>query len=626
MNTHEAMELEFQYDSSLRGRSYFNLTGQARDEALKTSKSLEGYSEYSRKIGRRNLITTANKNQNGMLIFPWNTTTPSSIEETARFAGWIKAVILPNNAPLMYSLVKKFTTVNGMNSPRTVLNPLMLFRACPQAASLTRQEYLGYCRWFGIVRTLTGWRVSVPSRRAAGILGRLSVSAIVSGLTEKSQITDGGMVLGINKLVDLEKIHKLQGRPNLQLRAAKERWENIPARLVDACNWSEVPAYRYFYRDLPNDFGWSPRSKGASPKELNKLLGMIAGRVRWEIALPIVTLIRVFGNAATALSWVRKTQNGVVNYNTIHDAGQIPLPDDNFPIDRKWGMLFLHAPSTVRFAGLIRQIEQNGIPTTREEMEVAVSSLPVVDRLGVLCKTYGGDVSRHEDFFRTAVNKQYEAVPAPKQLVVGQYKLRQLAANDPLQVMVGLATDCCQHLGAAGRSCAVAAWEQPGAAIWAVEKAGRMVAQAFVWRSKDDKLVLDSVEALAGHQREEVAELFATAALSAVGRLGIRSVSVGITSYGMTTMMKKFQLGKDKKKPECIFKLGYSDANAGVYRITEKISAVQRSEDLPKASQSQTACNELSNDSGVFCEHCDAEVHPDAEICPACGMNIAEWV
>jgi uncharacterized OB-fold protein len=36
--------------------------------------------------------------------------------------------------------------------------------------------------------------------------------------------------------------------------------------------------------------------------------------------------------------------------------------------------------------------------------------------------------------------------------------------------------------------------------------------------------------------------------------------------------------------------------------------------------------NVLLEGSGVFCEHCEAEVHPEAEVCPECSENIAEWV
>jgi uncharacterized OB-fold protein len=36
--------------------------------------------------------------------------------------------------------------------------------------------------------------------------------------------------------------------------------------------------------------------------------------------------------------------------------------------------------------------------------------------------------------------------------------------------------------------------------------------------------------------------------------------------------------------------------------------------------------NELLEGSGVFCEYCNAEVHPDCEICPSCGHNISEWI
>lgn len=36
--------------------------------------------------------------------------------------------------------------------------------------------------------------------------------------------------------------------------------------------------------------------------------------------------------------------------------------------------------------------------------------------------------------------------------------------------------------------------------------------------------------------------------------------------------------------------------------------------------------NVLLNGSGVVCEFCNAEVHPDAVICPSCSADIAEWI
>jgi uncharacterized OB-fold protein len=50
---------------------------------------------------------------------------------------------------------------------------------------------------------------------------------------------------------------------------------------------------------------------------------------------------------------------------------------------------------------------------------------------------------------------------------------------------------------------------------------------------------------------------------------------------------------------------------------------------VAEAQQQQTALgpvNELMEGSDVFCEYCNAEVHPDCEICPSCGANISEWV
>lgn len=151
-----------------------------------------------------------------------------------------------------------------------------------------------------------------------------------------------------------------------------------------------------------------------------------------------------------------------------------------------------------------------------------------------------------------------------------------------------------------------------------------MVAQSFVWRSTEDSIVLDSVEALSADL--PVAELFEAAAQAVVGRMGIASVLVGGSHYGVTKRIAR--KGAQIKTPEPMFKLGYSDARCGC-RVVAVANQDPTRELTPLPASDAVAAqgvNELMEGSDVFCEHCDAEVHPAAEICPACGQDISEWV
>jgi hypothetical protein len=176
---------------------------------------------------------------------------------------------------------------------------------------------------------------------------------------------------------------------------------------------------------------------------------------------------------------------------------------------------------------------------------------------------------------------------------------------------------------------------QPEAAIYALIKGAKMVAQAFVWRSVDGTdVVFDSIEALRNADVSVVVEAFAAAAQQIVGRFGIRRVLIPTScGYGFTSevkMAKAIDLD-EVKTPKTAFPLSYSDAGSHcvVLAVASKKDGIRLKKPMPSpeaAVQSDEAVNVLQEDSGVFCEHCDAEVHPAAEICPVCGEDISEWV
>lgn len=117
----------------------------------------------------------------------------------------------------------------------------------------------------------------------------------------------------------------------------------------------------------------------------------------------------------------------------------------------------------------------------------------------------------------------------------GEYRFYRLAKDDPRGIFLGLYTDCCQHPGGVGSSCAWHGHESPDGAFVVVEHRGQVAAQSWAWRRTDDPryahvLVLDNVEVLGrdGARIKAVRHLYECAAREFLGRLGIREVRAGV--------------------------------------------------------------------------------------------------
>lgn len=340
---------------------------------------------------------------------------------------------------------------------------------------------------------------------------------------------------------------------------------------------------------------------------------------RAEMVDAVMRLTNVFGNALAIQQWVGKVTQPEA-YNRVHDAAQrLPLQR----VSPKWASLLLRAPAQMlAIAPYLAHLEKalhGDVPTTVSEALMAARSL----RLGEV-------TDREADFVLENPHKGFEACPQVSARD-GGYWLTKLEADDPMQLSAGRLVNCCQHLDGAGASCARSAWVEGGAAIYAVyNRTGKIVAQAFAWRSKEGRdLVFDSIEVLS--RNEVVVDLFERAAKGIVGRLGIERVLVPAhCSYGATGELAMRAHGGEVDTPQCVFNLPYSDARDGC-RVLAKASpaGMPRVEpvEIPHTKPIGLGnVNVLVDGSGVVCEHCDAEVHPDCEICPVCGQNIAEWV
>ena len=320
-----------------------------------------------------------------------------------------------------------------------------------------------------------------------------------------------------------------------------------------------------------------------------------------------------------------------VSAQLIHDASMaIPARLKDIPLKqwRQWGPLLDQAPTKTiscrsRLVEIYRHLGR--VPNSVEEL------LSVSEELfphGTITLT-----EIEQDFIARTPKKDHECIPAPRGIAEGQYELRQLEYSDPRNITVGREVDCCQHLGGVGRRAAEGLWKFPTWACWVLFQSGTPIAQAAVFRSKDDSITLDSVECLGGQMNNPIIpKLFLRAAQDVVGRMGVWAVFVSNSTYGCTgavALSGKNHAGNNYEQPAPIDHPGYLDAGrlVGAFLAVNAVTyATQKARARAAVKEVKTDHNTLMPGSGVYCEHCEAEVDPMAEICPTCGEDISEWV
>lgn len=356
--------------------------------------------------------------------------------------------------------------------------------------------------------------------------------------------------------------------------------------------------------------GWDPMLK---PENFDSCL-----RIALMFGKDIQTALRYvedFSRQANDSSWRS------LSYRLHNAAQKLPLKKDA----KRWRNFVLSSFMSPIFGQIMDNLDVveevcGGVPINIGEVR---------DKFHQAGKTWDFDLNSEErSFIRNNPHKYFETCPHAE-VVDGDYRLVKLGHNDTQQLTAGRLVDCCQHLNGAGASCAAKAWTSGYCAIYAVFKADRMVAQTFAWRSDKNHIVFDSVEALSGVNRDVVLPMFAKAAEQIVGQLGICKVLVGDTSYGITLELnKRFSDGVKRKTPSPLTPLGYSDAKSGCYTLSSKKLSVEylKGRVYTEDPGHLEVVNTLMPGSEVYCEHCDAEVHPACQICPSCGRDISEWV
>jgi hypothetical protein len=179
---------------------------------------------------------------------------------------------------------------------------------------------------------------------------------------------------------------------------------------------------------------------------------------------------------------------------------------------------------------------------------------PILDKeLAAECSLFGvGDEdfrSIQDTFLHGKESLREERVPGFPSLEFGDYRVSRMRRWDPRGLFLGEHTDCCQSVGGVGGSCAWHGVLDRDGAFVIIEKAGRIVAQSWVWRH-GDHLIFDSLEYLgSSSDKKRYRPMMASAAEAMVGRLGVRGV------YGGAGF------GKDRKVSPFHVSTNYTDAS-----------------------------------------------------------------
>jgi hypothetical protein len=363
-------------------------------------------------------------------------------------------------------------------------------------------------------------------------------------------------------------------------------------------------------------------------------------------AIPVFNLASLFGSRAEVEKYLALTGK------SLHDAGQFMLPETH-QYAREWGGFLMKFPAAAPFLGIADKVEEalGRVPTSLAELRRTAGTFAYsgVTNVQVALLAFGHNLTQaqFEDYQRVARKpKSLEMCPGlTRELSLDGYEFRKLDHDDPTGLFLGLITDCCQHLHAAGAPCALHGWQKPSGAFYVIEYKGRIVAQSWAWRGSKGELVFDSIEGLGGYDTEKIARLYELASEEIIGQLGICKVLVGDTDFGITSeVIREMQNRKlsgvgfasmqATSNGSMLDACSYSDARRQRIIYHDKDIVVVHDQNFQLFEATEVAEDTESDitfdvevaDSGVACEHCDTEVHPLCNTCPNCHQDISRWV
>lgn len=192
------------------------------------------------------------------------------------------------------------------------------------------------------------------------------------------------------------------------------------------------------------------------------------------------------------------------------EAPQTQEPHPGIRRHKQWAALCCRHPELLARAGLFFDLEQcNGgaAPATLAEFRKLHGALllktvdgaapfPGLQRLADLFMQYSIAPSSFPAAAKLAACPKKQCLMPEAGLVSDTGNaLTKLSAGDPLALLAGYASGCCQHLFGAARTSVLHSWTSPHSATYAFcSPGGALLAQFWAWRSACGAVVIDSIE------------------------------------------------------------------------------------------------------------------------------------
>lgn len=114
-----------------------------------------------------------------------------------------------------------------------------------------------------------------------------------------------------------------------------------------------------------------------------------------------------------------------------------------------------------------------------------------------------------------------------------QYVGRFLPRDDPRTLFFGNYTDCCQHYGSAGKSCAISTVMHPFSQLFVIEKKGDIVAGSWAWENTEGthrQVCFDNIEALGSTEvfQDAIKDIYTQAGKYLIQEKNCQKVTIGM--------------------------------------------------------------------------------------------------
>lgn len=245
----------------------------------------------------------------------------------------------------------------------------------------------------------------------------------------------------------------------------------------------------------------------------------------------VILIIQIFGTEVL--------KGGIFNKpHDLFNLYQVPVVTLKEPLDQRWNQFFSKNLECAEYASYTHIFKE--FPKSKEFF------LKVVAESGL-----EGEFGENAGQAKTLLALGIPKIRLPKAIEAtleysskskdilpevsiqeGAYSLEKLSVGDISHLWVGIPTDCCQHLEAAGSSCAVDSFTSEYSSTYVLKREGQILAQSWVWIDEEGKsVVIDSIEHKRGLDVSRISSMW----LSLARELGKKfKVFIGSTNYGCT--------------------------------------------------------------------------------------------